>query len=303
MLDRQGDVRRKELKDIMGWNGSGQKGATPVQPKVTAKKPSPIRGLIAGGVVVVLAVVAYFAFFSGSEKPQKVEKPKKPSVIKEVKPAPAPVAPTNTPPAIDPKKMPDPHYKQPTNPKLPKKKYIPTIEEVEKARLGPDGKPRKMSIYKTPIEQALGMIFTTKLGSPPPMLPNIPAFTTEEQLNKFLETTFEYDKDAPQAVNENRILMQQVRNEFKNYLKDGGDIKGFVDYYVGELRASYDQWKTAQKMVVDMAREGEDPATIRAFRDKANEMLTAKGIKELAFPPSIRKAMGEEVQPTQKEAK
>ena len=281
---------------LSGWNRP-QQGA----PKPTPKKPSPVRGVIAGLVVVAAVCVAYFAFFNEKvpEKvPEKVEK--KPTSIKEVKPAPAPVAPTNTPPAIDPKKQPHPMYKQPTNPKLPKKKYIPTIEEVEKARLGPDGKPRKMSIYKTPIEQALGMIFTTKLGSPPPMLPNIPAFTTEEQLNKFLETTFEYDKDAPQAVNENRMMMQQVRDEFAAYLKDGGDIKGFVDYYVGELRASYDQWKTAQKMVVDMAREGEDPATIRAFRDKANEMLAAKGIKELAFPPSVRKAMGEEVQPTQK---
>lgn len=283
----------------MAWNKSSE-GATPVKPKA---KPSPVRGIVAGAAVCILAIGAYFAFFAGGDKPVEKKAEKKPTVIKEVKPAPAPVAPTNAPPAIDPKKQPHPMYKQPTNPKLPKKKYIPTIEEVEKARLGPDGKPRKMSIYKTPIEQALGMIFTTKLGSPPPMLPNIPAFTTEEQLNKFLETTFEYDKDAPQAVNENRILMQQVRDEFKNYLNDGGDIKGFVDYYVGELRASYDQWKTAQKMVVDMAREGEDPATIRAFRDKANEMLTAKGIKELAFPPSIRKAMGEEVQPTQKETK
>ena len=75
----------------MGWNGSGG-GSTPVKPKVTAKKPSPIRGLIAGGAVVVLAAVAYFAFFSGSEKPQNDEVGKKPAKIKEVTPAAAPKA-------------------------------------------------------------------------------------------------------------------------------------------------------------------------------------------------------------------
>jgi len=252
-------------------------------------------GLVAGLIIVALGCAALWFFTRPAEKVAAPKETKKPSAIKAVKPAAAPKpAPTNDVPAIDPKKMPHPMYKQPTNPNLPKKKYIPTIEEVEKARLGPDGKPRKMSIYKTPIEQALGMIFTTKLGSPPPMLPDIPRFTTEEQLNKFLETKFEYDKDAPQAVNENRIMMEQVRAEFKNYLNDGGDIKGFVDYYVGELRASYDQWKTAQKMVVDMAREGESPETLRAFRDKADALLAEKGIKKLAFPPSIRKAMGEE---------
>ena len=75
----------------MGWNGSGG-GSTPVKPKVTAKKPSPVRGIIAGGLIIVLATVAYFAFFSGNEGnekvPEKVEK--KPTAIKEVTPAAAP---------------------------------------------------------------------------------------------------------------------------------------------------------------------------------------------------------------------
>ena len=102
MPDRQEDVRRKELKDIMGWNGSGG-GSAPVEPKVTyppseasfakqsgyrgAKKPSPIRGLIAGGLVCVLAVGAYFAFFSGDEKPQDENADKGRGRIKEVAPA------------------------------------------------------------------------------------------------------------------------------------------------------------------------------------------------------------------------
>ena len=78
---------------MSGWNGSGQRGdSAPVKPKVTTKKTSPIRGLVAGGLVIVLAAVTYFAFFSGSEKPQKTVEQKKPSRIKEVTPAPAPKA-------------------------------------------------------------------------------------------------------------------------------------------------------------------------------------------------------------------
>ena len=75
----------------MGWNGSGRTSSAPVQPKATAKKPSPIRGLVAGVVVVALAVVAYFAFFSGDDKPQRADGEKKPAKIKAVKPAAAPV--------------------------------------------------------------------------------------------------------------------------------------------------------------------------------------------------------------------
>ena len=78
----------------MGWNGSDRKGTAPAQPKVTAKKPSPIRGLIAGLVVVLAAAVCYFAFFSKSEKPAAKKAEKKPTAIKEVAPAAAPK--TNT---------------------------------------------------------------------------------------------------------------------------------------------------------------------------------------------------------------
>ena len=75
----------------MGGNGSGG-GSTPVEPKVPAKKPSPIRGIVAGLLVVAVSAVAYFVFFSGSEEPQKVEKSTKQERIKEVAPAAAPKA-------------------------------------------------------------------------------------------------------------------------------------------------------------------------------------------------------------------
>lgn len=271
-------------------------GASNKKPRKVAKNSasSKGRGLIAAAVLVLVAGVA--AWWMWPEEKKVVEEPtKKKAAIKQVNVVTnRQVVKVVEKEEIDPKKMPHPMYKQPTNPKLPKKKYIPTVEEIEKARLGPDGKPRKMSIYKTPVEQALGMIFTTELGSPPPRLFDIPSFATEEQLKKFLDTTFAYDKDASDAVNENRIMMQQVQDEFKKYLDDGGDVKGFVDYYVGELHASYDQWKTAQKMIINMVKDGERPEVVKDVRDKVNALLSERGIKKLAFPPSIRSAMGEE---------
>ena len=195
---------------------------------------------------------------------------------------------------IDSRKLPHPAYKQPTNPNLPPKKYIPTIEEVENARLGPDGKPRTMSVYKSAAEQAMGMIFSTKLGSPPPRLPNIPKCTSKEQLEEFLNRTFVYDKDASKELNENLIMMQQVRDELAQYLNEGGEIGGFINFYVNELNACHEQWKTAQQMLIDMARSGEDAETLRQFRDSANKLLADKGIKALQVPPSVRSLMGEE---------
>ena len=71
----------------MGWNGSDRRGnSTPVQPKAAAKKPSPVRGLIAGGLVIVLAAIAYFAFFSGSDAPsQEAKASSRPTSIKTAK--------------------------------------------------------------------------------------------------------------------------------------------------------------------------------------------------------------------------
>lgn len=69
----------------MSWNGSGQRGnSTPIQPKAK-KKPSPIRGLIAGGLVVALAVVAVLFFSSSTSEIKRPTKDAKTSRIKDAK--------------------------------------------------------------------------------------------------------------------------------------------------------------------------------------------------------------------------
>lgn len=246
--------------------------------------------------IVVIATLAVFSLPRAHE--EELPKERKRGKIAEV----VPVARSEEPAMveevyediIDPKKLPDPAYNKKLHPSLPPKKYIPTVEEVEKARLGPDGKLRPMSIYKSPAEQAMAVIFSTELGAPPPVLPNIPQCTSEEQLQDFLERTFAYDKDAPREVNVNRIMMEQVQSELKEYLNDGGDIGGFIGFYVGELRACHEQWKTARNMLVDMARTGESPETLRQFRDSANALLAERGIRALTVPPSVRARMEED---------
>lgn len=252
------------------------------------------------GFLFVLVIIVVILFRTKTE-PKVTDKPvseTRRSLIADFEPSAGPVSSdsvttTTEEAVVDPRNLPDPMYNKKLNPALPPKKYIPTVAEVEKARLGPDGKPKVMSIYKTPVEQAMGVIFTTELGSPVPMLPCIPQCTSKEQLEDFLTRIFACDEDASEEVKENRKILQEVQNELAEYLDQGGDIGGFIDFYVGELRACHEQWKTAQRILVDMARAGEDPATLRKFRDGANELLTSKGIKPLTFPPSIRAAMGE----------
>ena len=72
---------------MAGWNGSGMGGnSTPQKPKVAAKKPSPIRGLVAGAVLVAAVIGCCFAFFSGSDAPsQEAKASSRPTSIKTAK--------------------------------------------------------------------------------------------------------------------------------------------------------------------------------------------------------------------------
>ena len=253
-----------------------------------------IRGILAALCVVILSVTFYYIFVrEDSDAQPKIAKAKQriadvgTSVVHSVE---APVV-TNV---VD-KSKPHPAYlKKNSNSRLPPKRYIPSIEEVEAAHLGPDGKPKRVAIYKSGLEQTLSVIFSTELGSMPPMLPSIPSQVTPEQIEKFLNTPFEYDKDASKRVNENRILLENVKKEFKKYIDDGGDPKRFVGYYYDELKVAHDEWKTARDMVVNMSRNGDDPKLVREFRDRANKLLDERGIKPVVLPRSVRIHIGDE---------
>ena len=77
----------QESRWIVGWNGIDRRGnPTPVKPKVSAKKPSPIRGLVAGAVWVAAVIGCCFAFFSGSDAPsQEAKASSRPTSIKTAK--------------------------------------------------------------------------------------------------------------------------------------------------------------------------------------------------------------------------
>ena len=262
----------------MSWN------QTSVSKNQTEKSrsisPVVITLLLALGVIVAISVVLFHRDEKKSERTPHSHSAK----IKDVQPVKVHVSTfkTNTVPVVD-KTLPDPMYAR-QNPMLPPKKYIPSIEEVEKARLGSDGKPRKISIYKSSFEQTLGRLFSTPLGSRQPMMPNLAPMLSRGELESFLNREFVYDKDQPQSVNENRILMHQVKDELKKYLEDGGKAEKFVSYYQGELQAAFEEWKTAQTMLMEMRRSGESDETLCSFRDKANELLSARGIKPIVIP-------------------
>lgn len=269
----------------MGWNGSGQKGTAPVQPKGTTKKPSPVRGLIAGGAVVALAVVAYFAFFSADEKPQK-EAEKKPTAIKEVKPA---AAPTNKVEKVS-EPIEDPARKA-RREKLAKMTPAERMEFVyeEMVKKPIDLTPTTNRAFRTGTEQMMSWIFTTRLGDmpPPPVAISVrdEAHMAEILIanNPILEGDSEKVKDAKQTV-------EAVKKEVIDYIKKGGDVKEFLQYYRGQLELAHQEWRESQKAVMQTVRD--DPGLVPEFLKEVNSRLEAKGIKPVTLNPHLRQKLG-----------
>lgn len=278
----------------MGWNASGRPGTLPQGNMNHHQKTAIGKGVCLMATMAVLFVLTALVCFrkSASENHPESDITPKQLIADVHSPTSNRLSTAITQPIEDKDR---PAREQPkTNGRLPPKKYIPTLGEIEKARLGKNGKPKVKSIYKSPLEQSLGMIFTTKLGNPAPMLPNIPRITSEKQLQDFLTQTFPYDKEASQSVNENRMMMEKVRGEFKQFLSEGGKVEEFIDYYVGELRSAHESWKSAQKMLLEMNRDGESLENIVSFKEKADALLSEKGIKSLVYPPNIRKMLQSE---------
>lgn len=275
----------QESRWIVGWNGSGQRGgSTPTQPKAKAKKPSPVRGLVAGFVVVALAFVAYFAFFSGSEKPQ-TEKPSRDSGrIKEVKSVKVKSAGLTDREGLA-EKRPRFTYKGveiPTEGKDDNKDAKPPIEVVE---IGSSNRT-----FKSGLEQVLCNLFSIEVGDMPPPLPMIPDSELDE-VPVILATICQESETDDELKKYRKQVVNLAKKELRNYLKEGGDFDEFLQHYHNEMNKAFFEQKKCQRQVEDVCAN-EDPEVAVAYYKKVNEDLLAKGIKPVELPDDFAEKHG-----------
>lgn len=281
----------------MSWNGSGQRGnSTPVQPKAK-KKPSPIRGLIAGGLVCVLAVGAHFVFFAGSEKPQaeKVEEDR--GRIKEVAPAAAKkqegVKPSGKSAAAVAKTF---------NEQV--KEFIKKSPGTNKitwiiAPLDPDDPDNAL---RQGITQELGSLLSVEPGEEMPPFPY--SFLIEDDMKEaaangeavgeidngnkaFLDSLKKWKIAAKETDDEHRLAHKQKLIEAQSELLSGLDEGISVN---DAIRAAYEFRKRAYEMRSTIVstltelhtKDGNDEDTIRQIKDM-NNRLAEEGIKKIAI--------------------
>lgn len=210
----------------MGWNGSGQKGATPVQPKVTAKKPSPWRGLLAGAIVVALAAAgAYFLLCKPAAQVSDDDLAAK-RQIKEQRPAQVkkPSVPTDS---VSSK------VSAKTQPRAGEQNAKVATETAETAvtnaeASAADKKPKDNRLFKNPMDQLLLMVMPQQPGGTVPPLPNIDSLTfTPEEEDRMLERLAVAEDDTDETL-DRKELVQSLRDEYHELKKARN--WSFVDY-------------------------------------------------------------------------
>lgn len=256
----------------MGWNKPIE------QPKAAPKKtPSAMRGILAGGIVCVIAAVVAVIVFSGGDEKPKAKAEKKTAVIKEVKPAAAPKA-------------------EPTN-EVVKVKRKPTPEEQKKLRPGDEGfdpaahpfvlvpkKKREPVVipYRNATEQALAWIANCEPGDPP--LPLIPIPESEmKNLVAILLDKNEAQKGDSEQTKEQRRIIEMAKAEMRQYIRDGGDPMSFMKYYHDQLESQCQEYRESLSSVMELLHTSDNDDIATDYLKRVNERLASKGIKQIVL--------------------
>ena len=279
---------------LSGWNRP-QQGA----PKPTPKKPSPVRGLVAGAVLVAAVIGCYFAFFSGSEKPQKVVEQKKPTAIKEVTPAPAPK------PKVPPK------VEKPRGPRTRDGKIHAPIgaDNVQKLPNGdmivtdPDGSKTLVAVrhVEPPYQHITSNNFERLLmlyAIPGEDIPPVPSDSfTKEDVIEALMSKVEFKDDDWEDTRMRKEGIEELKEIFRKELKAGKTAEEFVrELQARQANEAYTV-QTAREMIMKSLRE-DDIEVARELTTKLNEHLNQKGIPSLRLPRRYsRMLFPEESQP------
>ena len=280
---------------MAGWNGSGMGGnSTPVKPKVTAKKPSPVRGIVAGGLIMVLAAGAYFAFFSGSDKPQKEVVEKRPTKIKQVAPASAPKAAVAKPVTnLEVHIGKDGKPLQKVGNKWGTMLSATTNQDgnISEQWVLEDGTTLKNIRFPPPIfdnaaDQVLGLIASVQPGADMPPLPAMGAEMDQAFANA-VATPIKINETDSDEVKELKSRVIETRRQMAELIGEGKTFSQIVAEHQDLMQFNTTERTKAIREIQAIIAEGDEEGA-RNYRDKMNAAFETMGID------AINMAIGEQ---------
>lgn len=283
----------------MGWNGSDRRGnSTPVKPKGKyppseasfakqsgyrgAKKPSPVRGLVAGAVLVAAVIGAYFAFFAGSERPmtERIEKDR--GRIKEVKPAQVPKTAKISTSETERR---DPLREETAAPA----KAVPpvvtnrTVYSTNCVTRPPDPNDPDSKLI-TSANQEIGSLLSTELGEQPIPFPYSFQVKNGDNGNdtflQALKAKIEFRDTDTKEKSELKTKLLDSQLELIQGIKEGISFNDSMEEaYKLRVRA----YETRKCFIEELAKMREsDPDIVEEGLMKVNESLAAEGIKKIS---------------------
>lgn len=256
-----------ETTTTSGWNRSSRGAA-----KAPAKKPSAMRGILAGISVVVIALVGLWLVTGPSEKdagekvnvrPEKARDQKNYRKVDEIS-----------------------HVKPRKQYETKSKSVEEALQRVEEAqeplRIEPLPKPEgngsshpPKRTFHTCTEQLLSWLCHVELGEPPIPPPPLPDGELANLASILISKNEVSDDDSPSVANAKRMV-DAAKKEMMKFIKEGGNPDEFMQYVFREQCKAFETRNLAIEMYEEMSED--DPAMAKDFAKKVNERLTEQGI-------------------------
>ena len=287
------ELQKRGISAIRVEETTGKpKKAKPSPSTPSARKPSPLRGLLAGLLVISLAVAAWFYLLPTLEQ-VKAKKDKKPSLIAEVAPE---IAEPTQEVEEEPVAVPDdPNWKYEDGRKLPKDAYKdergvwrhPGGQRVyDETAPVTTHKYKPKVLFKHRSENMIGGLLSIRPGS---AVAGTEVYNHKAFLEDFLESCKEpveyLDTDTPQE----RALKQEVelvKQELLERFRNGEDIAEILSETRSELQRLGEVSKLMQDEVRNALRDGSlSDEDVEDYVRAANIVLESKGANPISINP------------------
>ena len=253
-----------------GWN---KPSANQPAKKGGAKSPSPVRGIVAGLVVVALAAGALF-MFSNKDAVPKERPAKERGIIRDV-------AHVIVKPAVEPRRAKIAHPKSVDE-------AIANVGEMKQSemiirRMTPEEWYNLTNrVFSTSTEQIMSWVFTLEPGNMPMPLPEIDA-EEKKNLAAILISRNKISENDSESVAFCKESVDFAKKEMAKYIREGGDPEEFLRYYHNELMNAFEYRCEVESQVSKLCRRQKDRELAREFCERANELLKEKGIRQVDF--------------------
>lgn len=270
----------------MAWNGSGASAASSTS-KIPPKKPSALKGALAGFVIIFGIGVIVFFMLTGNDAKPKANTEKGAGLIKEVKPAVA--APTNVEPAKE-----VPYWERPTTNGLTKMqlmkwkhRHMPPAKYTNDTALV----AQKYEIFRYESENRIAAYLSMVPGN---TLVGTPRFDQrfKDDFLKSLEEPIiisETDSEEDKAL---KKLLRETKVDLKLRMDEGEDLCQIMTDTHKELQKMAAMKREFSQELKKLGRdENASAQDVEDYLSAANKLLEKKGVSPIKLTPLSKRML------------